>query len=276
VSRARRAGSHTVIEAVSAAAADNPGMAALSRVLRAAVIVVLAGLVAPAPLALAQTAPEQPLQLSISGTPPNLNLSWLAENGVAYQLESSADFSTWSDLGPVTVGGGGPISVPLSIVGQTQGFFRLKRLPAVAVFNPATGVLTVNGNDLDNTIVLSRDPAGNLLVNRGAITITGGTPTVANTTLIEVHGNGGNDVISLDESNGAMPRANLFGEDGNDTLTGGSGDDPTEWFATQDALAVVERLVAAGVPAAVVISPSRMGLPLRLLASLPSWMRCTQ
>jgi len=40
------------------------------------------------------------------------------------------------------------------------------------------------------------------------------------------------------------------------SVTGGSGHDLTEWFATQDAAAVVERLVTAGVPAAVVISPS--------------------
>lgn len=33
-------------------------------------------------------------------------------------------------------------------------------------------------------------------------------------------------------------------------------DDPAPWLATQDAVAVVERLVAAGIPAAVVISPS--------------------
>jgi crotonobetainyl-CoA:carnitine CoA-transferase CaiB-like acyl-CoA transferase len=40
------------------------------------------------------------------------------------------------------------------------------------------------------------------------------------------------------------------------TLMGGPADDPGPWFATQDAAAVVERLVAAGIPAAVVISPS--------------------
>ncbi|MGO4446801.1 CaiB/BaiF CoA transferase family protein [Mycobacterium sp. 2YAF39] len=39
-------------------------------------------------------------------------------------------------------------------------------------------------------------------------------------------------------------------------VMGGEDGDPAEWFATQDAVAVVERLVAAGVPAAVVISPS--------------------
>ena len=49
--------------------------------------------------------------------------------------------------------------------------------------------------------------------------------TVANTTLIQVFGQSGNDTIALDESNGALPAANLFGGDGNDTLTGGSGND---------------------------------------------------
>ncbi len=40
------------------------------------------------------------------------------------------------------------------------------------------------------------------------------------------------------------------------TLMGGPDCDPTQWFATQDAATVVDRLVEAGIPAAVVISPS--------------------
>ena len=40
------------------------------------------------------------------------------------------------------------------------------------------------------------------------------------------------------------------------TLMGGPDGDPAQWFATQDAGTVVDRLVAAGIPAAVVISPS--------------------
>ncbi len=40
------------------------------------------------------------------------------------------------------------------------------------------------------------------------------------------------------------------------TLMGGAASDPAQWLATQDAATVVERLVAAGIPAAVVISPS--------------------
>src|SRR3712207_8684955 len=36
---------------------------------------------------------------------------------------------------------------------------------------------------------------------------------------------GGNDVIALDEANGALPKANLFGGIDDDTLTGGGGGD---------------------------------------------------
>ena len=62
-------------------------------------------------------------------------------------------------------------------------------------------------------------------INGGAVTVTGGTATVANTALIQVFGQGGNDTIALDETNGALPAAQLFGGAGNDTLTGGSGND---------------------------------------------------
>jgi Ca2+-binding RTX toxin-like protein len=93
------------------------------------------------------------------------------------------------------------------------------------VFTPGTGVLTLFGDNLDNTVAVSRDAAGKILANGGAIQISGGTPTVANTSLIQVFGLGGNDTITLNESNGALPKANLFGGAGNDTMTGGSGND---------------------------------------------------
>ena len=94
-----------------------------------------------------------------------------------------------------------------------------------AQFNPGSGLLSVFDDAGDNSIIVSRDAAGNILVNGGAVPITGGGATVANTTLIQVVGSGGNDTITLDESNGALPAAQLFGGDGNDTLTGGSGND---------------------------------------------------
>jgi Ca2+-binding RTX toxin-like protein len=87
----------------------------------------------------------------------------------------------------------------------------------------SAGGLSVFGDSLDNSIVVSRDAAGKILVNGGAVSVTGGTPTVANTTLIQVFGQAGNDVVTLNETNGALPAANLFGGAGNDTLTGGSG-----------------------------------------------------
>src|SRR5215212_6470042 len=101
-----------------------------------------------------------------------------------------------------------------------------RAVPAVtASFLAASGTLTVFGDALDNTITVSRDAAGKILVNGGAVAVTGGTPTVANTSLIQVFGLGGNDTITLVEANGALPKANLFGGAGNDTLTGGSGGD---------------------------------------------------
>jgi len=94
-----------------------------------------------------------------------------------------------------------------------------------ATFVPSTGVLTVFGDSLDNTLTISRDAAGQILVNGGAVAISGGTPTVANTTLIQAFGQGGNDTVTLNEANGALPAALLFGGADNDTLTGGSGND---------------------------------------------------
>jgi Ca2+-binding RTX toxin-like protein len=89
----------------------------------------------------------------------------------------------------------------------------------------ALGVLTVVGDAQANTIAISRNAAGRILVNGGAIAIKGGTPTVANTRSISVVGAAGNDLITIDEVNGALPNANLIGGTGDDTLVGGSGDD---------------------------------------------------
>ena len=95
----------------------------------------------------------------------------------------------------------------------------------VATFSAGGGLLSVFGDSLGNTITVSRDAAGTILVNSGAVPIAGGAPTVANTQLIQVFGQAGDDVISLNEANGALPRANLFGGGDNDMVTGGSGGD---------------------------------------------------
>jgi Ca2+-binding RTX toxin-like protein len=116
-------------------------------------------------------------------------------------------------------------------------------LPAVsAAFSAVDGLLTVNVTDDTggiilgaptttgaasiNTVTISRDSAGTILVNNGDVPIVGDTPTVANTRLIDVFGGRLNsNVISLDETNGALPQAKLVGGFNSDTLIGGSGDD---------------------------------------------------
>lgn len=94
-----------------------------------------------------------------------------------------------------------------------------------ATFNSSTGFLSELGNSANNNISTSRDASGTILVNGGAVPVAGGPATVTNTSLIQVFGQDGNDTLALDETNGALPAAQLFGGNGNDTLTGGSGAD---------------------------------------------------
>ena len=94
-----------------------------------------------------------------------------------------------------------------------------------ATFSPGSGLLTEFGDNGNNSIVTSRNAAGQLLVNGGAVPVLSGPATVANTSVIQAFGLDGDDTIALDETNGALPAAQLFGGAGNDTLTGGSGND---------------------------------------------------
>ena len=106
----------------------------------------------------------------------------------------------------------------------------------IASFSSGAGLLSVFGDSLGNSIRVSRDATETLLVNGGGVSIKGGKPTVANTTKIQVFGLDGNDTITLDESNGALPPADLFGGAGNDVLTGGSGNDQLFGGAGNDTL----------------------------------------
>src|SRR5262245_8792921 len=99
-----------------------------------------------------------------------------------------------------------------------------RRLLAVTAIS-AGGVLTVLGDNNANTIVISRDASGKLLVNNGSVNIAGASANVADIKFINVFGFAGRDSLSLDETNGALPAASLIGGDGRDTLTGGSGND---------------------------------------------------
>lgn len=111
-------------------------------------------------------------------------------------------------------------------------------LAVTALFSPATGALSVFGDNGDNTIEVGRTAGGaiQIVADGSAVNVVGGAPTVANTALVQVFGLGGNDALSLNESNGALPRAHLFGGAGNDTLVGGSGNDQLFGQAGNDVL----------------------------------------
>ena len=93
-------------------------------------------------------------------------------------------------------------------------------------------MLTETGDNLGNTITTSRDAAGQIFVNGGAVSIRrtanrrSPTPTKS-----YVSGGNGNDTISLDNAalarsgNALTGTADLFGGNGNDTLNGGDGND---------------------------------------------------
>ncbi len=124
--------------------------------------------------------------------------------------------------GSLALGGMMSVGAMGLVVGTAAG-------PAHAAGGPTAvftlGVLTVVGTPQDNNIVVSRNAAGQILLNGGAIAIRGGTPTVANTRAINLLGGVGNDVLSMDEANGALPFVTMIGGAGNDVLTGGSGND---------------------------------------------------
>src|SRR6187200_1497963 len=87
----------------------------------------------------------------------------------------------------------------------TAGLLAAAGVPAANAATTATfsgGVLSVNGDSLDNNIAISRNAAGNILVNGGAVNVIGGTPTVANTSKIQAFGLAGNDTITISEVNG--------------------------------------------------------------------------
>ncbi len=169
------------------------------------------------------------LNLTLIPAGSNVVLSWFASNAAPYQVETSSTPGTWSNASPILFGAGAVVQVTNPVAGQAQGFFRVRKLgfdtSATATFDAANGILIIIGNDQPNLLVVSRTAGGAIQINNGAVAISGGTPTVANTIIIQVFGRADSDILTIDESNGAMPVAYLFGEGGADTLTGGSGDD---------------------------------------------------
>jgi Ca2+-binding RTX toxin-like protein len=100
--------------------------------------------------------------------------------------------------------------------------------PAGARFWPELGLLTVYGGPASDTLVVSRTATGEIVVNGGLVPIAGGAPTVSDTAQIAIDGRAGDDHLELDETQGALPAALLYGGPGDDVLRGGSGDDLLE------------------------------------------------
>ena len=99
-----------------------------------------------------------------------------------------------------------------------------------------TRKLTALGDALSNSIIFTRDarePCSSMAVPCRS---PAARPTIANTDLIEAFGLDLNDVITLDQTNGTLPAADLFGGNGNDILTGGSNGDILNGDAGVDTL----------------------------------------
>ena len=98
-------------------------------------------------------------------------------------------------------------------------------LTVTASFSADTGALSIVGDEQDNVIAITRAIDGEILINNGQVAVAGGTPTVQNTQQIFAFGLAGNDQITLNEFNGALPKATMLGSSGNDLLIGGAGQD---------------------------------------------------
>jgi Ca2+-binding RTX toxin-like protein len=180
------------------------------------------------PSGTALCATEPTLNVSVVRTNQSVIVSWVGVNSVPYQVEASSDLNSWSSVGPVMTGNGSTLFLTNSI-SHGNSFYRVARLfpaaPGTAVFNPATGLLTIVCDNLHNMINVVNDGTGVIVVtgNGGAIIpITGGVATTTNTVLIQILGTPGDDQITL--GNGLVA-SHIFGAGGNDILTGGDGND---------------------------------------------------
>jgi Ca2+-binding RTX toxin-like protein len=124
------------------------------------------------------------------------------------------------------------------------------RLTPAATATFAFGVLTVVGDDTANEIVVSANGGGALKVTDGGVDVPirslfRSNPLLANTRLVYILGQGGNDSLTVDASLREVP-AVLVGGEGNDALKaahegysvllGGNGDDMLNGGGGNDAL----------------------------------------
>jgi Ca2+-binding RTX toxin-like protein len=187
-------------------------------------VLAIAAVLRPAEAAWSATDPT--LQVGLARTSQSVIVSWVGAGTVPYQVEVSSNLTVWTNVGLVMTGTGSQLSFINSSISQSREFFRVKRVfpaaPGSAVFNPATGLLTIVGDALHTVINVVNDGTGVIVINGGAIPITGGVATISNTVLIQVLGSTGDDQITVGNS---LPPAHLFGGDGDDIIMGGSGND---------------------------------------------------
>ena len=166
------------------------------------------------------------LQASFTRAGQSIVVNWGGIGAVPYQVQASSNLAVWTDVSSVMNGAGSQLSFTNSILGQSQEFLRVKRVfpaaPDSASFNPATGLLTIVCDCLHSVINVANDGTGTILINGGAIPISGGVANTTNTVLIQILGSACDDQISVGNS---LPPAHIFGAEGNDTLSGGSGSD---------------------------------------------------
>lgn len=118
---------------------------------------------------------------------------------------------------------------------QAQSTIKVSLSSQPAMF--VDGVLTVTGSAANDALRLTVDPEGKILVNQGALPVTGGTPTVLNTSRIVVMGLEGDDALYFGGlgvpihaiGGGGNDSIVLNGLFGNGLVEGGAGDDTVDF-----------------------------------------------
>ncbi|MFO1007524.1 MAG: calcium-binding protein [Planctomycetaceae bacterium] len=100
------------------------------------------------------------------------------------------------------------------------------------------GVLSVSCSAQDDTITIRNDAGIIKIDNNGSVIDTG--LAAASVTSVSLSGGGGNDVLKLDASLGALVAGTLLGGDGNDTLISGLGNDTLDGGADVDTVSYIQ------------------------------------
>ena len=87
--------------------------------------------------------------------------------------------------------------------------------PLMSVTNAISSVIIVGAIFAAGSAALDFGSVmGAVAVGLAAVNVAGGAPSIANTNLIQVFGLSGHDALSLNESNGGLPRAHQAGRGG--------------------------------------------------------------